>query len=78
MESLSAIAIAGVIVAAAWWWLRRRWSTARQAETQLRRVCLGNDDQVERLINGELTRTPGISRTEAARRAVGRYQRDNR
>jgi hypothetical protein len=77
MDNVSAIAIAGVIVIAAWW-LRRRWSTSRPAETQLRRVCLGNDGQVERLINGELTRSPGISRAEAASRAVRRYQRDNR
>jgi hypothetical protein len=77
MDNVSAIAIAGVIVVAAWWWLRRGWST-RQAETQLRRVCLGNDGQVERLINGEMTRSPGISRAEAASRAVRRYQRDNR
>ena len=78
MDHVSAIAIAGVMVAAAWWWLRRRWSTSRQAETRLRRVCLGNDGQVERLINGEMTRSPGISRAEAASRAVRRYQRDNR
>jgi hypothetical protein len=78
MDNVSTIAIAGVIVLAAWWWLRRRWSTSRQAETQLRRVCLGNDGQVERLINGEMTRSPGISRAEAASRAVRRYQRDNR
>jgi hypothetical protein len=78
MDHVSAIAIAGVMDAAAWWWLRRRWSTSRQAETQLRRVCLGNDGQVERLINGEMGRSPGISRAEAASRAVRRYQRDNR
>ena len=45
---------------------------------QLRRICLGDESQMERLINGELTRGPGISRAEAASRAVERYQRDNR
>ncbi len=78
MDNVSAIAIPGVIVVAAWLWLRRRSGTSRQAETHLRRVCLGNDGQVERLINGEMTRSPGISRAEAASRAVRRYQRDNR
>ena len=74
----SGIAILGVMVIAVWWWLRRRSGTSRQAEAHLRRVCLGNDDQVERLIHGEMTRSPGISRAEAASRAVRRYQRDNR
>ena len=77
MDNVSAIAIAGVIVVAAWWWIHRRWSASRQPETQLRRVCLGNDSQVERLISGEMTRSPGISRAEAASRAVRRYRRDN-
>ena len=78
MDNFSAIAILGVIVVAAWLWLRGRSGTSRQAETQLRRICLGDDDQVERLINGEMTRSPGISRGEAASRAVQRYRRDNR
>ena len=71
-------AILGVIVVAGWLWLQRRSGTSRQAETRLRRICFGNDEQVERLINGEMTRSPGISRAEAASRAVRRYQRDNR
>jgi hypothetical protein len=75
---VEAIIIPGVIVVAAWWWLRYRKSRAGEAEAQLLRVCLGNDSQVERLINGEMTRSPGISRAEAASRAVRRYQRDNR
>ena len=56
----------------------RRRGMLRLLETQLRRICFGDNGQVERLINSEMTRTPGISRVEAARRAVGRYQRDNR
>jgi hypothetical protein len=75
---VEALIIPGVIVVAAWWWLRYRKSRSGEAEAQLRRVCLGNDSQMERLINGEMTRSPGISRAEAATRAVRRYQRDNR
>lgn len=78
MDDFSAIAILGVIVGVAWLWLRRGRGMSPRAETQLRRICLGNDAQVDRLINGEMSRSPGISRAEAATRAVDRYQRDNR
>jgi hypothetical protein len=78
LDNVSAIAISGVIVVAVWLWLRRGNGASREAETHLRRICLGNDGQVERLINGEMTRSPEISRAEAASRAVRRYQRDNR
>jgi hypothetical protein len=78
MDDATAIGILGAIVLGAWLWLRRGRGVSRQAEAQLRRICLGNDGQVERLVNGEMTRTPGISRAEAASRAVQRYQRDNR
>lgn len=77
MDSPTAVAILGVIVLGAWLWLRRRSGVSRQAEIQLRRICFGDDGQVERLISGEMTRTPGISRAEAASRAVRRFQRDN-
>jgi hypothetical protein len=77
MDGFWGIVVLGVIVVAAWSWLRGGGGTSRQAERQLRRICLGNDDQVERLITGELTRSPGIARAEAASRAVERYQRDN-
>lgn len=78
MDSPTAVAILAVCVLGAWLWLRRTSRASRQEETRLRRICFGNDDQVERLIRSEMTRTPGISRAEAAGRAVQRYQRDNR
>jgi hypothetical protein len=78
VDNPTAVAILGVIVLGAWLWLRRRSGGSRLAETQLRRICLGNEGQVERLITSEMTRAPGISRAEAASRAVRRYQRDNR
>jgi hypothetical protein len=48
------------------------------AEKELLQICLGNEGQAERLIEGEMNRAPGLSRDEAARRAVERYRRDNR
>jgi hypothetical protein len=72
------LAIAALLVVAALLWRRFGRHASREAETQLRRVCLGDDAQVERLIDGEMARSPGISRAEAARRAVRRYERDNR
>ena len=78
MDNATGIAILGLLVFGFWLWLRRGSDSTRQAERQLRRICFGNNDQVERLINFEMTRTPGISRAEAASRAVDRYRRDNR
>jgi len=76
MDNATGIAVLGVVVLGVWLWLRR--GATRQPERQLRRICFGDNDQVERLINLEMTRAPGISRAEAASRAVDRYQRDNR
>lgn len=76
MDNVTGIAIFGIVVLGVWLWLRR--GAAQRAERHLRRICFGDDDQVERLINLEMTRAPGISRAEAASRAVHRYQRDNR
>ena len=78
MDNLTVIGILALVLLGVWLWLRPRSGGSRQEERQLRRICLGDDDSVERLINTELTRAPGISRGEAASRAVDRYQRDNR
>ena len=77
VSSFPTITILAVMAIAAWLWLRRGIDASRNRETQLRRICFGDDGQMERLINGEMTRTPGISRAEAASRAVQRYRRDN-
>ena len=70
------ILVAGLVFGWLWW---RRGASAG-AEAELRRICLGDPSQVERLIEGEMRRAaPGtMSRTEAARRAVERHRRDNR
>ena len=67
-----------VVALGVWLWLRRGAGASRQSETRLRRICLGDDGQAERLISGEMARAPGISRAEAASRAVDRYRHDNR
>lgn len=76
MADPASFAILALFACGAWLWLRRN-GASRDAETQLQRICLGNHCQVERLIAGEMIRTPGISRAAAARRAVLRYRRDN-
>jgi hypothetical protein len=76
MDDAAAIATLVIVVLGAWLWVRR--NASRKPETQLRRICLGDDAQVERLIGAEMTRAPGITRSEAASRAVRRYLRDNR
>jgi hypothetical protein len=78
MDNLTALGILALVLLGIWLWLRRSSAGSRQAERQLRRICLGDDRQVDRLIHAELIRVPGISRGEAASRAVARYQRDNR
>ena len=78
MDNATGLAILGLIALGWWLWPRRGRGATRGAESPLRRICFGNENQVERLINFEMTRTPGISRAEAASRALLRYQRDNR
>lgn len=76
MDSGLAIALVVVLVVGWFWWTRSR--SADDPEAQLRRICSGDQAQVDRLIEGEMGRAPGkISRAEAARRAVDRYRRDN-
>ena len=74
MAAIVVLLVAGLVVG--WLWLQRQ--DARQPERRLRSICLGNLAQVESLIQAEMSRAPGISRTEAASRAVQRYERDNR
>jgi hypothetical protein len=76
MDPVTIVIVAAVVVAA-WIWLGGR-DASRRAEAQLRRICLGDEAQAERLISIERARAPGISRAEAASRAVERYRRDNR
>jgi hypothetical protein len=78
MDNVTGIAILVLVVIGVCLWLRRGGGATRNSERQLRRICFGNDAQVQRLIDFEMTRTPGLSRAEAASRAVDRYRRDNR
>jgi hypothetical protein len=78
MDSRVVVLLVLAVIAGVWWWSRQRSEPSRRAEAQLQKICLGNELQAERLIAAELSRAPGISRAEAAMRAVQRYQRDNR
>lgn len=49
---------------------------ASSTELQLLRMCLGDREQVERLIAAELRQHPEISRSEAVRRAAHSLRRD--
>jgi hypothetical protein len=77
MDNGFALVLVAALLLAGWvWWTR---SQSAGAEGHLRRICFGDQQQVERLIDGELRRAAGsISRAEAARRAVERHRRDNR
>jgi hypothetical protein len=77
MDTFMTVVLLGLAGAGVWWWLRGT-STSREAETRLRRICFGDESQVDQLIASEMTRAPGITRAEAAHRAVLRYERDNR
>jgi hypothetical protein len=68
--ALAALAGAALVV----WGLRAR---PTQAERTLLGVCRGNGAQAESLMRHEAARARGISRAEAAERAVSRYRRDN-
>ena len=78
----SVLVVLGVLVAA---WLaaaalfaRTRGRPAKSPESRLLRVCRGDAARADRLIDGELSRAPGSSRSEAAARAIEKVRRDNR
>jgi hypothetical protein len=76
VESEVVIALVVAALVGGWiWWTRSR---SADAEAHLRRICFGDRGQVERLLDGEMRRAAGISRAEAARRALDRHRRDNR
>ena len=70
------IVLALVVVALIVW--MRGGSAGKRPESQLLKICQGDQAQAQRLLEAEINRAPGISRGEAAARAVHRYQRDNR
>ncbi len=48
-----------------------------EAEQKLRRICMNDAAQAERLIDYELRKAPNISRHRAAQRAIERRRRDS-
>jgi hypothetical protein len=71
---MAGLGVLVVAVAGYWWFTATRG--ANETERTLRRTCM-TDAQAARLIDYESERAPGISRQEAARRAVERRRRDN-
>jgi hypothetical protein len=51
---------------------------ARKDRARLLQICFGDQTAVDRLIEGERSRAPGIPEAEACRRAIQRVRRDNR
>ena len=58
--------------------LVRNWIRRRRAESELLKLCHGDQRVLERLIAFEQDRTPGQSREEAAKAASHAIRRDNR
>jgi hypothetical protein len=58
--------------------LIQRFTGGDRDRIRLQRMCMGNLAAVERLIEFERTRSPGISEAEACRRAISRCARANR
>jgi len=75
-QSVMLIVLALVVVALIVW--MRGAGAGKRPESQLLKICQGDQAQAQRLLEAEINRAPGISRGEAAARAVHRYQRDNR
>ena len=67
------VALSAVIYA-----VLRNWISRRRAEAELRRLCHGDAEMLERLVAFENDRTPGQSREEAAQAASYALRRDNR
>jgi hypothetical protein len=68
------VALLVVVIIVVW----SRAAAAASDESRLLRMCQGDNEQAERLLQAELRRSPHVSRSEAAGRAVQRLQRDNR
>ena len=74
MAALLVVALVG-FAAFVYWYARKGASNA--PERRLRLLCRGDTALAERLIEYEMQRRPGISRREAAGRAVDSHRRDN-
>lgn len=78
------IIVVGFLLALAWLVVfgktvakSEQYAFLSEEERKLRLICGGDKAQVMRLIKYELRRVPGITRREAALRALQSYRRDN-
>jgi hypothetical protein len=58
--------------------LSRVLGRGRKERALLLHMCFGDQEAASRLIQGERSRSPGLSEAQACRRAIQRLQRDNR
>ncbi|GEM_PF-6434678 len=83
MDSSLLIIVAIIVVIAFVFWKQGGKTGGRTggksaAESELLRMNLGDKNKVDRLIQYEMRKKPGISRAEAARAAVDSMRYDNR
>lgn len=82
MEGTTAPGVAlGLLLVFGLWlvWPRiTRWVRERTLEADLLRKCRGDRDQLERLVAGESSRNPGLSRTKVLQLVIDRWERANR
>lgn len=73
---LIALAIATLIAGVFWIAWKRSPESTSAAERSLRNHCMGDRVQVQRLIDREHKRSPGLSRSKAAQAALAALRRD--
>lgn len=78
------VIVVGVLLGLAWLMVfgktiakSEQYAFLSEEELRLQVVCGGDKAQVTRLIKYELRHVPGITRREAALRALQSYRRDN-
>jgi hypothetical protein len=78
----SAAIIVGLVIGIAllprFLWQLLAGDASQEVERQLLRRCMGDEAMVSRLIEHELQRRPGLSRSDAAARALESLVHDNR
>ena len=80
VETTRAVIVTVVVLVVAYLLLRQvgKGSSATEVEDDLRSLCRGDKERVERLTQLELSKDPKLSRRNAMARAAAHIRRDNR